>query len=322
MRSIQTSTTFPLAAVKPLDRLMRYRAFCLEQTARLVDTSTSTRTHSPVTGVRLEPIGDVQGLPYARCPDTGSVFFAPSPAWPRWRALLETVSAHRHSPEAFHTDLAQSRIDTVYAPKLDWMRDTLRIQELLRPRLLEITTKPSALTQLLEESGLFEQVTTVDEMTLAHEPARLSGPPCHAALLLESLDRVDEPDALLRHTWDRLSPGGLIFVTALVASGFDVATLGLNNLYVYPPDRTNCFTIAALERLLTRAGFTLLEVSTPGVLDVEVVRAHLARDPALSISRFERQLVEADPETREAFQAFLQDRRFSSFARYVGRKPR
>jgi hypothetical protein len=111
-----------------------------------------------------------------------------------------------------------------------------------------------------------------------------------------------------------------LFITALVRSGFDFAALGTHNLYLYPPDRANCFSLDGLERLLSDAGCSLIEVSTPGVLDVEIVRAHLAHDPSLPISSFERQLVTGDEDTRRAFQAFLQENKRSSFARVLAQK--
>ena len=100
-----------------------------------------------------------------------------------------------------------------------------------------------------------------------------------------------------------------------------MATLGVRNLYLCPPDRTNCFSLQGLSALLRQAGFALLEVSTPGVLDVEIVQAHVRRNPSLALSVFERQLLEASEETRTAFQTFLQQQGLSSFARIVGRKP-
>jgi hypothetical protein len=90
-------------------------------------------------------------------------------------------------------------------------------------------------------------------------------------------------------------------------------------MYVYPPDRTNCFSVAGLVSLLQRTGFSPVEISTPGVLDVEIVQGHLKHDPDLKISEFERQIVTADAEKREAFQIFLQENLMSSFARIVGR---
>ena len=136
----------------------------------------------------------------------------------------------------------------------------------------------------------------------------------------ESLDRTHDPKGLLKSAAECLMPGGLIFVTSLVSSGFDMAVLGTRNVYLYPPDRTNCFSLRGLEMLLTRAGFELLEVSTPGVLDVEIVRAHVERDAGIPLSGFERELLAGDDQVHSAFQTFLQQNGMSSFARMVARR--
>jgi hypothetical protein len=305
-----------------LDRLVSYRAYCLSETRKaLLQGPTVRRDHSPVGAAALEPVGEVEGLAYVRCPETGSLFLAQLPAEPgRWATLLAQVSRYRHSPAAFHVELAQSRADNVYAPKLEWIRDTLRLQGLERPRLLEVTTPPSDFTPLLKESGVFSTVLVADE-TVSMRTPRDGEEAAEAAVLLESLDRVDDPAALLKAVAERVTAEGLVFVTALVASGFDVTVLGLRNLYLYPPDRTNCFTVQGLSRLLEQSGFTLVEVSTPGVLDVAIVKAHLQQDPLLlDLPPFERQLIAADEDTQEAFQAFLQQQGLSSFARVVARR--
>jgi hypothetical protein len=109
-------------------------------------------------------------------------------------------------------------------------------------------------------------------------------------------------------------------VTALVASGFDMALLGFENLYLCPPDRTNCFTLKGLAAFIENAGFQLIEVSTPGVLDVEIVEAHMKSNPGLNLSPFEREIMESEPEAKQQFQSFLQQAGLSSYARIVGRK--
>ncbi len=314
MRSIQTSVTFPLSSVKPFDGLLRYREYCLEAARKALQGATRRRDRSPVTGARMEPSGEVGGIAYARCPETGGLFLAEMPQPAAWSALLQDVGKHRFAPDGFYSGLAQSRTDNVYAPKLEWIQDTLRLQGLKQPSILEAATPHSTFTQLLDDSGRFSRVITVDEMALT------DGETVQAAVLLESLDRVDDPAALAKAVAGRLAAGGLLFVTALVSSGFDIAVLGLNNLYVYPPDRANCFSLSGLSRLLTDAGFSLVEVSTPGVLDVEIVRAHLRHDPTIRLSAFEQQLIDADSQTLERLQAFLQQQRLSSFARIVAKK--
>lgn len=319
MRSIQTSATFPLDSVKPLDGLLRYRQFCLEATRRVLATGRRPRPRSPVGEAALEPFGTIDGLTYLRCPESGNLFLAEVSDPSSWAGLLQEVSRQRFSPHGFYPGLAQSRTDHVYAPKLEWIQDTLRLQGVERPAMLEAATPPSTFTHLLKESRLFADVVMADEMALAHGQADGMGRTFQAAILLESVDRVDDPVGLVREVGQRLEDGGLLFVTALVCSGFDIAVLGLHNLYLYPPDRTNSFSLNGLSALLTRAGFSLVEVSTPGVLDVEVVRAHLQHDLLLTLPAFERQLIEADRETHE-LQAFLQRQRLSSFARVVARK--
>lgn len=323
MRSIQTSYTFPLSSVKPLDGLLRYRAHCLEETRKALQGRSRRRAHSPAGGARLESFGYVEGFEYLRCPESGSIFLARLPDSADWARLLAEVSCYRHSPQAFHSGIEQSRSETVYMPKLEWIESTLRLQGISKPRLMEVTTPPSDFTPLLKGSDSFEELLTADETELVIQGRDAKGGSkdrVQAAVLLESLDRSDDPAALLGAVAGCLMEGGLLFVTSLVCSGFDMAVLGLRNVYLYPPDRANCFSLRGLELLLSRAGFALLEVSTPGVLDVEIVQAHLRHGLAVPLSTFERELLNADEETHALFQEFLQQGRMSSFARIVGRK--
>jgi len=322
MRSAETKQMFPLSSVKPLEALGGYRSFCLAATREAIEVSPRPRDRSPVSGAALEAFGEVEGLVYGRCPETGSLFLTRVAGARAWADLLRRVAERRHVPAGVYSGIVQSRAENVYVPKLDWVHNTLLLQGVRRVRVLEVVTPPSDFSPLLSASGAFEAVLTVDEMALRIDGAGKADQPVEAAILLESLDRVDDPVALLRAVSARLVDGGLIFVTALVASGFDMALLGRRSFYLYPPDRANCFSRRGLEALLTQAGFTLLEVSTPGVLDVEIVEAHLRRDPELALSAFERELLTAPSDTRRAFQRFLQQQGMSSFARIVGRKGR
>ncbi len=317
MQSITTGLAFPLSAVKPLDQLEAYRRQCVEATRRALAGGAQARASCPACEGGLNAWAAVDGLPYGRCAKCGTLALRSVAAPAAWRALLHEVNDYRRSPTAFHRRISQARAESVYAPKLQWVQSGLRIHGVTRPAVLEVTTPPSDFTPMLAGADGFREVNAVDEMDLAHDGA---GRPVDVVLLAESLDRVDDPAALIRGAAARLSRGGLAFVTALVASGFDVAVLGPRNRYLYPPDRTTCFTVDGLTRLLDRIGFDVLEASTPGVLDIEIVAAHLRHDPSISLSEFERGLVEGGAETRQAFQAFLQERRLSSFARLIGRK--
>ncbi len=323
MRSIETKDHFPLSSVKPLEHLAGYRTYCLTETRRAFQAGAHRRLHSPISGEPLQKAGEVEGFLYLRCPTSGSLFLAGFPNPEAWADLLSRVNRYRHSPDTFHLGLSQSRTDHVYFPKVEWIEETLALQGMRRPRILEAVIPPSDLSALLRRSGAFSSIEPVDEMHLAHGEGMGDPSPrerFQVALLLESLDRSDEPVGLIQQVCRLLESDGLLFVTALVSSGFDMEVLGLSNQYLYPPDRANCFSLDGLKQLLQEAGFSLLEVSTPGVLDLEIVQAHLQADPSMPLPGFVRQILGSSEEARTAFQAFLQQQGFSSFARIVARK--
>jgi hypothetical protein len=90
---------------------------------------------------------------------------------------------------------------------------------------------------------------------------------------------------------------------------------------IFPPDRLNVFSVEGLRTLFERWNFECLEFSTPGLLDVEIVEKAMARNPAVSVTRFtEYLLTNRDRETKMNFQQFLQKNLLSSYGRILLRK--
>jgi hypothetical protein len=116
-----------------------------------------------------------------------------------------------------------------------------------------------------------------------------------------------------------LKPGGILLATTLTVSGFDIQVLWGSAKAVYPPHHANLLSIAGYHRLFERCGFELVEISTPGELDVDIVRNSLSDEPHLPVSRFERMLIAAPEDVRRSFQEFLKRERMSSHLRVVAR---
>ncbi|OGQ05122.1 MAG: hypothetical protein A2W61_06290 [Deltaproteobacteria bacterium RIFCSPLOWO2_01_44_7] len=319
MQSVQTSHLFSLAGVKPLEGLLRYRDHCLVATEKALAHCNQRRRVSPCSGEELKQWKKVGKFEYFRCEASGSLFLADLPEPDIWADLLREVSRYRDSSKTFHQEIRPSRAENVLKPKLTWIKNVLRLHNIQNASILEVVTPPSDLTPFLKKCNYFGEVLTVDESDLLKQET-IRNHAFHTALLLESLDRIYDPKNLLQVTSQHLKKGGLIFVTALVSSGFDMMLLQEKNIYLFPPDRTNCFSRKGLEQLLEKSGFELLEVSTPGILDVEIVKAHLKQGASISLSTFERALLDAPEEVCNDFQAFLQKSELSSFARIVGRK--
>jgi len=140
--------------------------------------------------------------------------------------------------------------------------------------------------------------------------------------LFEALDRSEDPAATLQWAVGHLKPGGLCFITCLLASGFEIQVLGQESNAFMPPERMNLFSYEGLVNLIEKfSQFKILEFSTPGVLDIPNIR-YAMQHQNIEVPRFVRYMIETrkDPNLLLALQDFLQMNKLSSFGRLVLRK--
>jgi hypothetical protein len=111
-----------------------------------------------------------------------------------------------------------------------------------------------------------------------------------------------------------------VFISTLSIDGFDLQILWDKSSQISPPHHINFLSVRGFKRLFQRAGLQDVTVSTPGQLDVDIVRNATNRDPALlGTQRFLRSVL-ADDEKAVAFQRFLTEQRMSSHIWVIGRK--
>ena len=141
-----------------------------------------------------------------------------------------------------------------------------------------------------------------------------------SALLFEALDRTVNPRELLENVKNALKPGGLCFITCLLASGFEVQVLGSASEIFVPPERMNLLSFEGMNQLIEgTGGFEVMEFSTPGVLDIPNVTAKLDEmDLPVFFDYLFR--IRKDPILVESFQEFLQFNRLGTFGRLVLKK--
>jgi SAM-dependent methyltransferase len=117
-------------------------------------------------------------------------------------------------------------------------------------------------------------------------------------------------------------PGGLILATGLCGTGFDILTLREKSNAVSPPHHLNFLSQPGAEALMRRVGLELLAFETPGKLDLDIVANALRSDPLATADGFARYMaLEAEPDTREAFQGFLAANGLSSHMWIWAKRP-
>jgi 2-polyprenyl-3-methyl-5-hydroxy-6-metoxy-1,4-benzoquinol methylase len=137
----------------------------------------------------------------------------------------------------------------------------------------------------------------------------------------EVIEHLFSPRDFVRHCAAVLKPGGILLLTCPNVRGFDIALLQQVSDSV-DVEHLNYFHPASLSALVTSCGFEVLEVQTPGKLDVELVRKKvLAGEFTVKSQPFLQRVLIDEWETLGApFQRFLADSGLSSHMWLAARK--
>lgn len=274
------------------------------------------------------------GLAYDRCRKCGTVFANPRPDPGRLEEYYRTSDAYRFWRERVFEPGRAARKSKIAIPNADWVRASISEHRPGASKILDISSNGrDHLEALLATAGGRTSVVAAHPLAdLDHKPGppsaiRLQRSPFEVSslpgaqdvvLAFEFLDRTISPESFLDAAWEALVPGGLLFMTTPSASGFDFQTLGDAWPSLIPPDRLTIPTMDGLQALIHRRPWKVLELSTPGMFDVETVRQVVQAHPNRPWPAFERHLVErCGEDTILAFQEFLQSHRLSSFARVL-----
>lgn len=275
------------------------------------------------------------GFGYALCRVCGSLYISPRPSRDRLDRYYRESKAIRFWSTHFYRETADTRREKIFRPRAavitGWLGRIgvdgdatvvdigagygLLLEELSRlgtfRGLIGIEPSPD-LAAVCREQG-FRVIESTAE-SIAEGTVRAD-----MATAFEVLEHVFDPAEFIRAAARCLRPEGLLLLTTLTVSGFDIQVLWQHSKSVSPPQHLNLLSLEGIRRLLTRTGLVIEELTTPGQLDVDIVRNAAAERPDIPLPRFVRTLLAAGPACQEEFQAFLQRHSMSSHVRVVAR---
>jgi SAM-dependent methyltransferase len=138
----------------------------------------------------------------------------------------------------------------------------------------------------------------------------------------EVIEHLFEPEEFVRACSKILPKDGILVITTPNIEGFELKMLKTLSPNIGGPDHLNYFTPYSISYLLERCGFDVLEVSTPGRLDAELVRKEIiSGNINVSEDGFLRTvLVDHWEEAGLDFQKFLEDNELSSHMWAIAKK--
>jgi len=136
----------------------------------------------------------------------------------------------------------------------------------------------------------------------------------------ELFEHLYNPEEFLAKVFKVLKAGGYFVFTTLNGLGFDIQVLWEKSKSVTPPHHLNFFNPWSIRLLLEKVGFNIVEVSTPGVLDWDIVEGGYLHENIYPGRFFETVSKRGSQEAKNSFQSWLSNNSFSSHMRIIAKK--
>ncbi len=267
---------------------------------------------------------------YRECEACASLFVSPRPSAENLTKYYATSSASRFRVQHFSRDTAQARRFHLLRSHADWMGQLIdEIGNTGTHSYADFETYSPRIFDEVYRLELFDSLFTINPLSSIEGETdapvqRASAGQTETFSAISAFEKIEHqfsPNDFLRRIRALLAPGGLFFFTTRTIDGFDLQVLWDKAPYIFVPEHMNLLSIDGIRDLLQRSGFEMVELSTPGQLDLQLVEHASREDPSIQLPRTVRYLLDKrDKLAHRDFQAFLQKHRLSSHVRVAARK--
>ena len=277
------------------------------------------------------------GFEYASCNDCGTLYQTPRPPIKEFDAFYQNSKSSQYWADVFFPSVAEARREKIFKPRVQRLLDMCKTKNLNISKLIDVgagygifldewrKVMPETELIAIEPSISLAKECRNKELSVVESLAEnVEGYDDYADLVVcfEVLEHVDSPLDFVNVLKEMVKPGGYLFISTLCIDGFDLQILWDKSSQISPPHHINFHSIKGFERLFERAGLIDVKISTPGKLDVDIVKNFevSSDESVLQNSRFLRSILESDNKS-DKFQDFLASNQLSSHVWVMAKKP-
>ena len=265
------------------------------------------------------------GFVYRECSFCGTVFMTPRPD----KEMLHDFFAKSEGLSYWNSKIFQglkARKEHVFEPRIRWITESLEFSDESTRSYLDFYSKYLPFIEKISTLKNFvNKVSYKPDENISKEIPNLGfevknslGEQKYSVITaFEVFDRFYNPRSVLATIKNSLETGGLLFLSTTSASGLDFQFLLQKSKNIIPPIHMNIFSVEGIKKILEDFDFEVLELSTPGSLDIKILAEQIDE---INLPKFLSDLItNRDDYTKEAFQQFLQRARLSSHMRILAK---
>jgi SAM-dependent methyltransferase len=280
------------------------------------------------------PAAQKHGFTFRECPGCQSLYVSPRPSAARIAGYYRDAESVKFWSTHFFRQTAEARREKMFRPRAALVTERFGADG-RRRRLVDIGAGYGLFLEEVAACSVFAEVLGIEPAPNLAAVCRGKGftvveklvedvvegeVQADIATAFEVLEHVFDPEAFMLGARRALVPGGILLLTTQTVTGFDIQVLWENSKSLAPPQHINLVSVDGLRQLAERSGFRILELTTPGVLDVDIVLNAVKGADAPALPRFVRTLLAQPDGTRQAFQDFLLEHGLSSHVRLIAQR--
>jgi SAM-dependent methyltransferase len=262
---------------------------------------------------------------FAECVECQTLYLSPRPPLDEFERYYSNSPSAQFWVKNFYPVVIESRRNKIFQPNVE------KIRSICNKKKIEVTTiidvgagygifleewgKKEPKTKLIGIEPLSDlseicQSKGIDVIPSVVEKAGNLEKKADLVVCFEVIEHVHDPLLFVKVIRKMVAPGGIAVFTGLGVDGFDIQVLWENSKSVFPPHHINFMSVDGFHKLFMRAGFSEVEVMTPGKLDVDIILNN--KELLTKENRFIKTLLNRGDETLAELQKFLTKHRLSS----------
>ncbi|MFH1147703.1 MAG: class I SAM-dependent methyltransferase [Pseudomonadota bacterium] len=274
------------------------------------------------------------GFAYVACKQCSTLFANPRPSFRMLKKFYAKSRSTSFWVNEFFRSVAETRREKIFKPRAEYARSILErekewtigdigagfgifLEELshLLPHSAFVAIEPSVeMAAICKDKGFAVQCACLEDIQHMEEEFDFLS-------AFELLEHLHTPSGFLKKAKALLKPGGYLLLTTLNGSGFDIQLLWEKSKSISPPHHLNFFNIPSVGCLLNKIGFDIVEISTPGRLDWDIVEG-MIKTEGLHVSRFWNFLADIGTEScKRELQDWISRNGLSSHMSVLARRP-
>ena len=226
------------------------------------------------------------GFIYDECSECGSFFCNPRPTCEQLDWFYANSRSSNYWSEVFIPYVEDVRRQKIYKPKAEKLQRLIKENDvelssmcdcgagngifldelkLLLPDITYSAIEPNKNAfQILEQKRY-------DVLNVKIEESNEWKNSFDFVVSLEVFEHVQSPIKFIQGIFDLIKLGGYCLITTLGCEGFDIQVLGKKSKSISTPHHLNFFSLEGFKRLFNRVGFKTVDITTPGLLDIDIV---------------------------------------------------